>query len=129
MAWLVKCKIGGLKKEAFPQKGIVLAMRSRRKVGKSWGASIIWRAQSAPLVEMGLTDLPKSGGAMAPSAPPGDDTPAMQRKIEEVKRRNYFLSSLLCSSHKIHMVSPIFQGLHKIWKEHSLIPYDQVDRE
>ena len=24
-----------------------------------------------PLVETGLTDLPKSGGAMAPSAPPG----------------------------------------------------------
>ena len=24
-----------------------------------------------PLVEIGLTDLPKSGGAMAPPAPPG----------------------------------------------------------
>ena len=25
----------------------------------------------SPLVEIGLTDLPKSGGAMAPPAPPG----------------------------------------------------------
>ena len=31
-----------------------------------------------PLVEIGLTDLPKSGGAMAPPAPLRDDTPAMQ---------------------------------------------------
>ena len=31
-----------------------------------------------PLVEIGLTDLPKSGGAMGPPAPPRDDTPAMQ---------------------------------------------------
>ena len=28
------------------------------------------------LVEIGLTDLPKPGGAMAPPGNPGDDTPA-----------------------------------------------------
>ena len=29
----------------------------------------------SPLVEIGLTDLPKSGGAMAPPATPRDDRP------------------------------------------------------
>ena len=28
-----------------------------------------------PLVAIGLTDLPKSGGAMAPPVPPRDDNP------------------------------------------------------
>ena len=34
------------------------------------------------LVEIGLTDLPKSGGAMAsPATPAGDDTPDSAKKI------------------------------------------------
>ena len=43
------------------------------KVWKSGGA-IFGGHNLPPLVEIGLTDLPKSEGAMAP--PPGDDTPA-----------------------------------------------------
>ena len=42
---------------AGPQEGL-----------KIWGANIIWRAES-PLVEIGLTDLPKSGGAPLGTTP------------------------------------------------------------
>ena len=38
---------------------------------KIWGCHCDWLAYSAPLVEIGLTDLPKSGDAMAPQAPLG----------------------------------------------------------
>ena len=31
----------------------------------------MWGYNLPPLVEIGLTDLPKSGGAMTPPAPPG----------------------------------------------------------
>ena len=36
---------------------------------------VMWGHNLPPLVEIGLTDLPKSGGAMASSAPLRDDTP------------------------------------------------------
>ena len=43
-----------------------------RAVGRSENPGVVIRwASSVPLVEIGLTDLPKSGGAMAPPAPPG----------------------------------------------------------
>ena len=35
------------------------------------GQVVMWWAQFAPLVEIGLTDLPKSGGAMVTLAPTG----------------------------------------------------------
>ena len=36
------------------------------------GMSVLFGGRNLPpLVEIGLTDLPKSGGAMAPPAPPG----------------------------------------------------------
>ena len=48
-------------------------VQGRRKVWKSGGANAIsMRGHNrSPLVEIGLTDLPKSGGAMALPAPPG----------------------------------------------------------
>ena len=45
-----------------------------RAVGRSenpWVPVVIRWALSVSPVEIGLTDLPKSGGAMAPLAPPG----------------------------------------------------------
>ena len=45
-----------------------------RAVGSSEnpGVPVLYRGHNlSPLVEIGLTDLPKSGGAMAPPAPPG----------------------------------------------------------
>ena len=47
---------------------------SSRAVGRTenpGGLVVLWWIQSVPLVEIGLTDLTKSGGAMAP---PRDDT-------------------------------------------------------
>ena len=46
-----------------------------RKVWKSGVASIIWQVKSPPLVEIGLTDLPKSGVCHGTLTPHGDDTP------------------------------------------------------
>ena len=46
-----------------------------------------------PLVEIELTDLPKSGGAMGPPAPPG--TTGLLRKWRSVVQGNGF-SSTLC---------------------------------
>ena len=34
------------------------------------GLAVVWRAYYAPMVWIGLTDLPNSGGALAPPAPP-----------------------------------------------------------
>ena len=45
-----------------------------RAVGRSdnpGGPVVMWGHNLPSLVEIGLTDLPKSGGAMAPPAPPG----------------------------------------------------------
>ena len=47
-----------------------------------------------PLVEIGLTDLPKSGGAMAPvPGTPRDNTPAQKRAVglsENLGGSNFF---------------------------------------
>ena len=46
-------------------------IQGRRKVWKS-GVPVLFDGHNLPpLVEIGLTDLPKSGGTMAPPAPPG----------------------------------------------------------
>ena len=45
--------------------------QGRRKVGKSLGASNIVGHTMPLLVEIGLTDLPKSGGVMEPPVPTG----------------------------------------------------------
>ena len=37
--------------------------------------------KNLPLVEIGLTDMPKSGGAMAPPGTPRDDTPDVHSGI------------------------------------------------
>ena len=53
-----------------------------RAVGRSEipGVPVLFgRHNLPPLVEIGSTDLPKSGGAMAPPAPPGT-TPCNYRK-------------------------------------------------
>ena len=45
-----------------------------RAVGRSenpWGPVLFGGHNLSPLVEIGLTDLPKSGGAMVPPTPPG----------------------------------------------------------
>ena len=56
---------------------IVLTIQGCCKVWKSGGASSNQVGITCPpLVEIGLTDLPKSGCAMAPPAPPGN-TPAI----------------------------------------------------
>ena len=47
--------------------------------------NIIWWAQSALLVEIELTDLPKSGGAMPRPAPPG--TTGLQRYADFTQAR------------------------------------------
>ena len=44
-------------------------MQGRRKVRKSGGLVLLGRENVPPLVEIGLTDLPKTGGAEAPQAP------------------------------------------------------------
>ena len=49
-------------------------MYNSRVVGRSedLGVSVLFGGHNLPpLVEIGLTDLPKSEGAMAPPAPPG----------------------------------------------------------
>ena len=49
-----------------------------RAIGKSknLGVPVFFGRLNLPhLVEIGLTDLQKYGGAMAPPAPPGDDRP------------------------------------------------------
>ena len=46
----------------------------RRAVGRSENLGVpvvMWGHNLPPLVEIGLTDVPKSGGAMASPAPPG----------------------------------------------------------
>ena len=51
-----------------------LAKLFNRAVGRSEnpGVPVLFGGHNLPpLVEIGLTDLPKSGGAMAPPAPPG----------------------------------------------------------
>ena len=42
-----------------------------RAENRGGGLVVMWLAESAPLVEIGLTDLPKSGCAMAHPAHPG----------------------------------------------------------
>ena len=51
----------------------------RRAVGRSEnpGMPVLFGGHNLfPLVEIGSTDLPKTGSAMAPPAPPSDDRPA-----------------------------------------------------
>ena len=53
-----------------------------RAVGRSEnpGVPVLFGGHNLPpLVRIGLTDLPKSGSAMAPPAPLGDDTPESRR--------------------------------------------------
>ena len=40
---------------------------------------MMWGHNLPPLVEIGLTDVPKSGGSMAPPATPGTTGPVMVR--------------------------------------------------
>ena len=56
-----------------------------------------------PLVEIGLTDLPKSGGAMAPLAPPG--TTGLCRNNEQ-RQETFELQPVQSHSRTIH-VAPI----------------------
>ena len=52
------------------------------------GAVLMWWAQSAPLVETGLTDLPKSG-VIAPPPPPAphdSNSPEVTEKAESLTR-------------------------------------------
>ena len=44
--------------------------QGRRNVRKSGGLVVMDGDNVPPLVEIGLTDLPKTGGALAPPAPP-----------------------------------------------------------
>ena len=52
------------------QKSLNFTLQGRRKVGKSGGHVLLGGDNMPPLVEIGLTDRPKSGGAHAPPAPP-----------------------------------------------------------
>ena len=47
-------------------------IQGRRKVWKSGGLVVLGGDNVPPLVEIGLTDLPKTEGAEAPPAPPCD---------------------------------------------------------
>ena len=61
-----------------------LMMTQHRAVGRSEnpGVPVLFGGHNLPpLVEIGLTDLPKSGGAMAPPAPPGT-TPLYHCKVD-----------------------------------------------
>ena len=53
-----------------------------------------------PLVEIGLTDLPKTGGAMAPLAPPGTtglDAECRTAQSSAVAFKKYFIQFLIAS--------------------------------
>ena len=69
-----------LNEQADCKQGIFYASRDTiyRAVGRSEnpGVPVLFGGHNlSPLVEIGLTDLPKSGGTMAPPAPPRDDRP------------------------------------------------------
>ena len=57
-----------------------------------------------PLVEIGLTDLPKFGGAMAPPAPPGTASLVMVKFVHILVNKkmwqNYYIGDL--DSRQIH---------------------------
>ena len=56
-----------------------------RAVGRSEnpGVPVVFGGHNLPpLVEIGLTDLPKTGGAMAPPAPPGTTGLLMRTYVE-----------------------------------------------
>ena len=59
------------------------------------GLVVLWWAYSAPLVEIGLTEMSKTGGAEAPPAPTGD-SPVFNFNIANVEKfmRMIFISFL-----------------------------------
>ena len=65
--------------KACPHLSSIDLHQGRRKVPKpGWASSNVGGgAQSSPLVEIGLIDLPKFGGAMSTPAAPGTDTPGL----------------------------------------------------
>ena len=75
------------------------ARRRLRAVGKSEnpGVPVLLGGHNLPfLVEMGLTDLPKSGGAMAPPAPQGTTGLRLwRRRIFPKQDRHVFLQYIL----------------------------------
>ena len=76
-------------------------MSNCRVIGKSEnsGVTVLFGGHNLPtLVEIGLTDLPKSGDAMAPLAPPMDDTPVIQIVFSYILRIYPLLLSSLSNS-------------------------------
>ena len=59
-----------------------------------------------PMVEIGLTDLPKSGGAMTPPAPSGqDDTPSMVPNADVITK---FFIHFVIHHYQISLVQSCF---------------------
>ena len=62
-------KSGGARAPLAPPLATGLSTRAIARYGNPVGHTVLGGDNVSPLVEIGLTDLPKSGGARAPSAP------------------------------------------------------------
>ena len=62
--------------------------QGRRKVWKSGGEVVLGERMCLPLVEIGLTDLPKTGVAKAPPAPPW----CQEERTKQNRKPNTYLS-------------------------------------
>ena len=69
----------------FRQKKDILFSRHVARSENLGGRVVLGEDNVPPLVEIGLTDLPKSGGTMAPLAPPG--TTGLHYVIAELRHR------------------------------------------
>ena len=88
--WDVFCGLTLVKIVSYPK-----AVQGCWKAWKS-GVPVLFGGHNLPpLVEIGLTDLPKSGGAMAPPAPPG--TTGLVFEIKEVRKSRSPCPKNICS--------------------------------